>query len=296
MTRLTTNDIQDICDQLVEYDRQLISATGQPLMGIAAWASGFKDVTQLQRVAPRIKMVVVPVRNGFGVITGFAESLCGILAHLGFDASVSGYCDVAGFADAVDKGARVIFAADDDRFVAFCLRQGKTVDNARATARGFVAGLDLMAGGLKGKAVLVLGCGPVGRWSVEALLGCKARVCVFDRVAKKAIDTVGWARAALHATIRIAADLDRALSTHCFVVEATNAAEVIRTRHVTPTTCVAAPGMPCGITPQAREQLAGRLLHDPLQIGVAVMACEAVRIVFGKINPVHQAGKDGEFE
>jgi S-adenosylhomocysteine hydrolase len=47
-----------------------------------------------------------------------------------------------------------------------------------------VAGLDLMAGGLKrARTVLVLGCGPVGRWSVEALLGRKARVCVWS---------IGW--------------------------------------------------------------------------------------------------------
>ena len=295
MTRLITDDIQDIYDQLVRHDQLLVSVTGRTLLGLAAWASGLSlsDVAHIQRLALGIKMAVVPIRSGLGVISGFAEAVCGILVHLGFAASVPGHSDVAGFADAVDMGAQVIFAADDDRFVAFCPRQGKTVGNARATARGFVAGLDLMAGGLDGKDALVIGCGPVGRWAVEALLTRKAKVCVVDRVAQKATDLAEWTRETFQTTIRVATDPDQALFTHHLIVEATNAVDVIRTRHVTAHTRVAAPGMPCGITPRAREKLAGWLLHDPLQIGVAVMACEAVCTILGKPTPVCPTGRDG---
>jgi 3-methylornithyl-N6-L-lysine dehydrogenase len=295
MTRLTTDDIQDISGQLVKYDRLLVSATGRTLLGLAAWASGFSlsDVTHFERITSGIKMAVVPVSSGLGVVSGFTEAVCGILVHLGFNASVTRHPDVAGFADAVDMGAQIIFAADDNRFVAICPRQGTTLDNSRATARGFVAGLDLMAGGLAGKDVLVLGCGLVGRWAVEALLTRKARVCVVDRELQKAQNTAAWAREAFRAAVRVAADLDQAILNYHMIVEATNAAEVIRARHVTADTRVAAPGMPCGITRRAREKLDGRLLHDPLQIGVAVMACEAVRIVYEKPNPVLPAGHDG---
>ncbi len=279
MTRLTTGDIQDICFNLNPYERYLVSATGRSLLGIGAAAAGIGDVTWLGDAAPSIPMAVVPIRSGLGLISGFAETVCGILVHMGFDAFVTGCSDVSGFADAVDAGAQVILAADDDRFMAFCPRQGKTVDNSRATAKGFVAGLDLMAGGLDGKRVLVIGCGPVGRWAVEALLTCKARVSVVDRAAEKAADLAGSVRGAFHSTIRVVSDLDTALSTHRLIVEATNAADVIHARHVTADTRVAAPGMPCGVTPHAREKLVGRMLHDPLPIGVASMACQAVRII-----------------
>ena len=293
MTRLNEDDIEGIRAQLVHYDRQLVSVTGRTLLGIGAWASGLEDEGHLQRLAPGKKMAVVSIRSGFGVISGFAETVCGILLHLGFDAFITGHSDVSGFAEAVDGGAQVILAADDDRFVAFCPRQGRTVDNSRATAKGFVAGLDLMAGGLNGKDVLVIGCGPVGRWAVEALLMRKARVIVVDRVAEKAADLAGWIQGAYKSPIRVVSDLEQALSTHHLIVEATNAAEVIHARHVSANTHVTAPGMPCGVTLHAREKLAGRILHDPLQIGVATMACEAVRIIHAQPGPVGQTDFDG---
>jgi pyrrolysine biosynthesis protein PylD len=293
MTRLTTDDIEHIRLQLIRHDDYLASVTGQTLLGIGAAASGRGDVSFFQRVAPKIKMAVVPIGGGLGIISGFAQTVCGILVHLGFDAVVTGHSDVAGFADAVDAGGQIIMAADDDCFVAFCPRQGRTVDNSRATAKGFVAGLDLMAGGLNGKGVLVIGCGPVGRWAVEALLMRKARVIVFDRVAEKAADLAGWIQGAYKSPIRVVSDLEQALSTHHLIVEATNAAEVIHARHVSANTHVTAPGMPCGVTLHAREKLAGRILHDPLQIGVATMACEAVRIIHAQSGPVGQTDCDG---
>jgi pyrrolysine biosynthesis protein PylD len=241
-------------------------------------------------------MAVVPILSGLGVISGFAEAVCGILVHMGFDASVTGNSDVSGFADAVDMGAQVILAADDDRFVAFCPRQGQTVDNSRATAGGFVAGLDLMVGGLEGKRVLVLGCGPVGRWTVEALLMRKTRVRVVDRVPEKAGDVSRWALSEFQTSIQVGPDLDQALSTHALIVDATNVSDVIHARHVTADTHVAAPGMPCGVTPHAREKLAGRMLHDPLPIGVAAMACQAVRIIAQQPVGSNPTAHDGESE
>ena len=294
MTRLTSYDIEDIRFQLIRYDRYLASVTGQTLLGIGAAASGFGNLSRLQQLAPQIKMAVVPIRSGQGVITGFAETVGGILVHLGFDALVTGNSDVAGFADAVDMGAQVIMAADDDRFVAFCPHQGKTVDNSRATARGFVAGLDLMAGRLDDREVLVVGCGPVGYWTVEALLTRNAKVCVIDRAAQKAGDLAGLIQDTYQTTIHVGSDLDQALSTHHLIIDATNEADVIQARHVTADTRVSAPGMPCGATPHAREKLAGRILHDPLQIGVATMACEALRIIREQPVPVTPATQKGE--
>ncbi len=51
--------------------------------------------------------------------------------------------------------------------------------------------------------------------------------------------------------------------------------QVIDADSVSAKTIVAAPGMPCGVTPQATAKLGQRLLHDPLQIGVACMLADA---------------------
>ncbi len=281
MTRLTSRDIDALPSGLADYDRILKAATGRSLLGIGAAAAGWADEDAIGRLASTIRMAVVPIRSGQGIIRGFTGSVTAILAYLGFDAWVTRQTDVAGFAEAVDAGAHVIFAADDHRFVAVCLRHGRTVDNARATADGFVAGLDLMAGGLHGGRVLVLGCGRVGRWAVPALLKRGARVCVADRIPARAAHL-----AARHSgeTIAVAADVDNALDTHDLIIEATDAADVIRARHIRAATRISAPGMPCGVSPNAMEQLGGRLLHDPLQIGVAAMACSAAGIVSGTMS------------
>lgn len=290
MTRLTSSDIETIPSGLVDYDSHLRSITGRSLLGLGAVAAGVDDASVLRQAAPALNMAVVPIRSGLGIISGFAETVCGILVHLGFDAWVTGHSDVAGFAQAVDQGARVIMAADDCRFVAFCTRQAKTVDNSRATAYGYAAGLDLMADGLAGKNVLVLGCGPVGRWSVHALLNRQARVCVIDPKADKAEEVARWGKIELGGAIQVTADLEAVLSNHDLIVDATNAADVIHARHVGAGTRVSAPGMPCGITYRAREKLEGRLLHDPLQIGVATMACNAARIVLDALPTCREGG------
>lgn len=290
MTRLTSEDIHAVCSGLPGYDHDLQEATGRSLLEIGAAAGAITDIRALRRQAPSIKMAVVPVRGGLGIIGGFSEAVGGILTYLGFDARVTRHTDVAGFAEAVESGTRVILAADDDRFVAFCPQQSALADNAECTARGYVAGFEFMAGGLAGKPVLVMGCGPVGRCAVRALLSHGARVCVIDRLAAKADELVRWAVADLRSTVRLAADLEQALADHDLIFDATNAADIIHSRHVTARTRIAAPGMPCGVTENARRRLTGRLLHDPLQIGVAAMACEAVHLI-GQARPADRHGE-----
>ena len=50
-------------------------------------------------------------------------------------------------------------------------------------AKGFIAGLDLMTGGLKKKNVLVLGCGAVGRAATQTLIKQKAIVAMARKLA-----------------------------------------------------------------------------------------------------------------
>jgi len=79
----------------------------------------------------------------------------------------------------------------------------------------------------------------------------------------------------MNCQVNIEQSIEKALSGHSFIVEATNAAGVIDEIFITPETYIAAPGMPLGLTPAAVRKVSRRLLHDPLQLGVAVMAIEA---------------------
>ena len=49
MTRLTTDDIQDIRFELNAYDRYLVSATGRSLLGIGAAAAGYWRCSPVSR-------------------------------------------------------------------------------------------------------------------------------------------------------------------------------------------------------------------------------------------------------
>ena len=77
--------------------------------------------------------------------------------------------------------------------------------------------------------------------------------------------------------ITIETDFREALVGHSLVVDATNAAEILQAQDISPQTFIAAPGMPLGLSRDALNKVSDRLLHDPLQIGVATMGMAVVR-------------------
>jgi pyrrolysine biosynthesis protein PylD len=180
MTRLRSTDIKHIGHTLNDYDASLLKKTGYPLRGIALQAAGISEKAMEEGLTAH-RVAVVPIATGEGILEGFAEAVCQILSHLGAKAFITTGTDVQGFAEAMERGATVLFCADDDRFVALRFAPRKVVDNAEATARGFVTALDLMAGGLPGRKVLVIGgAGRVG-WKATSLLKDKgAQISVFD--------------------------------------------------------------------------------------------------------------------
>jgi pyrrolysine biosynthesis protein PylD len=179
MTRLKPNDIETISAQLNQYDKELLSKTGHTLRGIACHALGIRE-EKLRSLCGSVSIGIVPISSGQGVIPGFSQTVAKIVRYIGFNAFVTGDADVAGIAEAVEKKARVIMMADDQRFVALNIARGLVVDNSEATGKGFTAGLELMAGGLKDQKVLVIGCGPVGQSSALAAIHRGAEVSVFD--------------------------------------------------------------------------------------------------------------------
>jgi len=275
MTRLTTWDIQDIPHALPTYDASLIRKTGCSLRQIACLAMKVAE-NDIQASLEGTIVGVVPMTSGDGVLNGFCEVVSEIAAYLGCRTFVTKKTDAAGIAEATEKNADILMFADEDRFIALHMRHQKIVDNAVATGRGFVTGLGLMAGGLKDKKVLVLGCGPVGQSAVRALVekGCRVSVydidsAVYDPLLKSVGDDTGL-------DVQFLNGLGPSLSCHELMVDATPAGNFIHAQHITPRTIISAPGMPVGLDKSALKAIGNRLLHDPLQIGVAAMVAGAL--------------------
>jgi pyrrolysine biosynthesis protein PylD len=276
MTRLHTSDIANIAVQLESYDDELVAKTGHNMRQIACHAVQMSEPDGL-RIIPRIRAGVVPIQWGQGLIGGFSEATAGILRFLGFDTFVTAQTDISGLAEACETKADVIFLSDDNDFIAINLNARRHIHNADATGKGFAAGLDLMAGGVTNQKVLVLGCGAVGRSATSALLKCGAQVSIYDINQPKSRQLADSIIGPDSDRIMIEQEMTAALSGHSLIVDATNAAAIIHACDITPQTCIAAPGMPLGLSPGALIKVSDRLLHDPLQIGVATMGMAVVK-------------------
>jgi 3-methylornithyl-N6-L-lysine dehydrogenase len=279
VTRLTTGDIKDIAAELPAYESSLVEKTGCSLRQLACRAMEVieKDV---QASMEHTLVGVIPMTSGGGVLENFCGTVARIVTHIGCRAFVTRGMDASGIAEAVEKKADILMFADEDRFVALDMQQRKIVDNTDATGRGFVTGLHLMAGCLNDKKVLVLGCGPVGQSAVKALLKTGCRISVYD-IEPAAYDPLSAEfKNDTDVEIQFLCNLDQALHQHDLVVDASPAGGFILARHIKPQTIVSAPGMPLGLDRSALEAVGDRLLHDPLQIGVATMVVGALARTF----------------
>ena len=277
MTRLTVKDIEDISNRLTDYDQQLQKQTGRTLLGIACHACELEE-SILPTKIKSAPVAIVPITTGQGIITGFSQTLESIAKHLGFRSFITKAGDIAGIVEAVEKSAIIILMADDERFIALNILTRSVIDNDDATAMGFVAGLDLMSGGVAGRDVLVAGCGPVGRKSALEALKRGAHVALLDinpmcsREALKELE-----RAISYKTrITIEGKFEEAVKRSQLIIDATDAWDLFSLPQVKKETYIAAPGIPLGLTEKAVEKIANRLYHDPLQTGVAVMLIRAL--------------------
>ena len=276
MTRLQTDDIANIADQLEAYDGELVAKTGHSLRQIACHAVKLAEPEGL-KIISGIRVAVVPIQWGQGIIKGFCEAAERILRFIGFETFITAHTDLSGLSEACETMADVIFLSDDHDFLALNLLTRRHIHNARATGEGFAAGLDLMTGGVAGQKVLVLGCGAVGRSATSALIKYGAKVSIYDihqRYCRELADSITGSDPE---RITIEQEMTEALSGHSLIVDATNAAAIIHTRDISSQTYIAAPGMPLGLSSEALNRVRDRLLHDPLQIGVATMVISAFK-------------------
>jgi len=272
MTRLQPDDICYITSNLSDYSRNMENKTGRSLFGIACHTCGMDEETVKKRLIDK-SICVVPVTAGLGIISHFSDTVAAILTFLGYRATLADRTDVSGVAQAFESGKDALIMADDHRFVAIDLHARQVIDNTDATGRGFAAALDLMAGGIRGRDVLVMGCGPVGAAGADMLVSKGARVVLLDKHRNAAVRVKKNLTDRYRTTdIIIEEDLKTALSRYRFILEATPCPDTITSDMVSPDMRVAAPGVPLGVSSDAKALLGSHLVHDTLEIGVAVMA------------------------
>ena len=265
MTRLTPDLIEGVLDDKIDLDSRLLRMTGKTVKGIALEAAGLEkgdiDLSEF-------RVGVVPITSGLGVISGFSASVDAIVRRLGMDSHVTEGTDVNGFAEAVDDGVDLIMMADDNRFVAYNTRTNRHTDNSWGTAKGYSVALKNAAGGLEGKEVLVIGAGYVGSWAVRFLKDMGADVRVTDIVfpkAKALEDAYG---------VKALEDVDRALSEHTLILNAAPA--IFSGEKIAEGSIFSTPGVPHYFDEEGRRK-AKAIIHDPLEIGTAVMAVNSAR-------------------
>ena len=274
MTRLTSGDIDTLSDHLSDFDERLLLQTGRNMLGIACHGAGI-SVKNIQDKIHNLSIAVVTITAGLGIITGFAQTIKDILSHLGLTAFIPTQTDAAGLARAIEDKADIIFMADDNQYFAINLKKSLLIDNIQATGNVFAAALDLMAKGVKGKKVLVLGAGPVGMAAALTLAEFGANVGVHDKDMVKCQENCAALEKKLAKKIEPIHDLTSAGKNFCFFIEATNAKDVITSAMIGPETFIAAPGVPLGVTQKGIKKADNRILYDPLQLGTAAMAVRA---------------------
>lgn len=267
MTRLTETDVTTLTRDLEAFEARLLEATGLGLRDLA-----LRTITEGDRCVQLhgARVAAVPMSSGEGVIPGFSACVVATLLHLGCDAWMTTQPDVRGMQAAVAGGATVLFLADDHRFIAISVTKTCSVDDDPATADGYVTALEAAGGGLKGRDVLLLGLGPVGRAAARRLTSRGAKVLVVepDEERVTAARDVGLEFET--------ADLAGGLARCDLVFDASPAAGIIDAGDLRLKTIAAVPGMPSAFTAAAQEALGVRHIHEPLAIGVAVMAARAL--------------------
>ena len=275
MTRLRQSDLVGITNSLDQYDRELIAKTGKNLQGIACSVAHLEN-DRISDSLNSIMIGIIPVSCGEGIIDGFANTVIHIIKQIGFKGFVTAHTDVAGLAEAVNRGADIVLMADDTCFIAFNINKKFIVNNAQATGAAYAHGLSLMVGGFERKKVLLIGCGCVGRAAAFSLIRLGSKLSIFDAVESKSVQLSHELNQILNVNVSIEKNLQDALPRSTLVLDAAGLNHGIHADTLHTDVFIAAPGLPIGLSQEAREKVGSRLLHDPLQIGVAAMAMLAL--------------------
>ena len=265
MTRLTEEMIENIPRTAKERSDELQKLIGMDLKTLAFRAVGEDpndyDLSQYLTAS-------VPITAGLGVIGGFSLSVSAILEGMGFKSFVTSKTDIDGIYEALENQADIIFTADDLRYIAYNVRTGTYADNAFATAAGYVEALEGVANGLKNKDVLVIGAGLVGSEAMRILTEKGANIHVTD------IQTDKAEKAALKFKATAISNVDVAILSSKYILNASPA--LISGNLISTGAVISSPGLPYSFDAEGEDK-SDTIIHDPLDIGTAVMAAKCVK-------------------
>lgn len=262
MTRLLSDWIEDMEDDIQSYDEQLKKKTDLNLLELSAKACGI-PVSRLKEKLSTHKVAVIPISSGEGIIGHFAESVASILKKMGAEVFITSEQDVAGIREGAIRGADILFMADDDAYIALNLKSGKVSDNNPATALGYLTAMEAMAGNLEDRKVLVLGCGIIGKNFIDFLKSRKAQVFVYDSN-QEVIQ-----RADLDGVLLIKDE--KSIKDFHYILDATNQGGWLNASMLADEVWISAPGLPLSLDEEIIESMKDRMVHDCLEIGTAVM-------------------------
>ena len=157
-----------------------------------------------------------------------------------------------------------LFFADDERFIGCDVSSNRFSENDKATANGYIAALEKAADGLPGKPVLLLGYGRVGHEMLPVLIkrGAKPKVYDNDPAVLEGLDDQYILKS------------DKEIKEFSLILDATNRGGWMRTDMIHKDAWIATPGIPLSLDNDAYQKHGGRLIHDCLQLGTAVMMGE----------------------
>ena len=93
MTRLTPDLIEGVPDDTLDLDSKLMNMCGKTVKQLALEGAGVDHDVDFSKV----RVAVIPITSGMGVISGFSQSVNAIVNRLGMQSYVTDGTDVNGF-------------------------------------------------------------------------------------------------------------------------------------------------------------------------------------------------------
>ena len=270
MTRLISEWISNIEREIDQYDEILKTRLGKGLLELACIASDVTENTLKEKATSDI-VYVVPITSGLGEIGHFAESVRAIISKLGFSTKISKKTDVAGFYEAVQNGANLIFMADDNEFIAFSMKRNIAVNNDEATARGFFAAYNEIykkLGHDQIKTALV-GAGKIGSLIIESLIKNKIDFTVLEKNLKIKESLIKKGIKQINEPLDLI-DFD-------IIIDASSEGFFIKSEMLKEGVWIVGPGVPLALDNEAFANNKDRIIHDYLPIGTATMLAMAYK-------------------
>lgn len=256
MALLTPEDLAHMTEALVENDRLIQELTQNSLDALCR---------EIYQTAPKNETIaVIPITAGNGIIGSFSESLLFTVKHFGMNGFITEKTDVAGFYEAVIKGADIILMADDLAYIAYHLKNGKIAHNQICTGRIYAEIICHAEAYADDCDVLVLGLGHVGTPAVETFLKEKQNVYVFDVNEQRTDEIVSQ-----YPVLKY--DPAKASRSFSKIFEATPCPDTIHEAMLKENALVSTPGIPLGISEELIEQYRVRVVQEPLGIGTLSM-------------------------